>query len=128
MKKKSTISLLIAAFFSVSLLVSAEEHSTKKDKMPENVKLVIEKSCFGCHNTDSKNEDAKKELDFKKLDGLSTIKKIGAYKEIGEIIEKQEMPPEKFLARYPDKSLSAEEKELLIKWSKKEAEALVRSK
>ncbi len=128
MKKRSIISVFIAALFAMSFIVSAHDNPTKKDNMPENVKAAINKSCFGCHNSDSKNEDAKKELDFKKLDGLSTIKKIGAYKEIGEAIEEQEMPPKKFLERKPEKKLTDEEKELLINWSKKEAEALVKSK
>lgn len=128
MKKRSIVSVFIAVFFAMSFVVSAHDSPTKKDYMPENVKAAINKSCFGCHNSDSKNEDAKEALDFKKLDGLSTIKKIGAYKEIGETIEEQEMPPKKFLERKPEKKLTAEEKELLINWSKKEAEALVKSK
>lgn len=128
MKKRSIISVFIVALFAMSFVVSAHDNPTKKDKMPDNVKVAINKSCFGCHNSDSKNEDAKEALDFKKLDGLSTIKKIGAYKEIGETIEEQEMPPKKFLERKPEKKLTDEEKELLINWSKKEAEALVKSK
>lgn len=128
MKKRSIISVFIVALFAMSFVVSAHDNPIKKDKMPDNVKVAINKSCFGCHNSDSKNEDAKEALDFKKLDGLSTIKKIGAYKEIGETIEEQEMPPKKFLERKPEKKLTDEEKELLINWSKKEAEALVKSK
>lgn len=126
--KRSTISVCVIFFFGISLLASGNDDSTKKDKMPENVKAVVKKSCFGCHNTDSKNEDAKEELDFKKLGNLSIIKKIGSYKEIGEAVEEGEMPPKKFLQRYPDKALSADDKKLLLNWSKKEAEALVKSK
>jgi len=128
MKRSTIISVCVAFFFGISLLALGNDDPTKKDKMPENVKAVVEKSCFGCHNTDSKNEDAKEELDFKKLGNLSIIKKIGAYKEIGEVIEEAEMPPKKFLQRFPDKALSDDEKTLLMTWSKKEAEALVKSK
>ena len=66
--------------------------------------------------------------DFKKLGDLSVIRKIGAYKEIGETVEEGEMPPKKFLQRYPDKSLTDDERKLLMNWSKKEAELLVKSK
>ncbi len=128
MKRSTIISACVAFFFGISLLTSGNDDSTKKDKMPENVKAVVKKSCFGCHNTDSKNEDAKEELDFKKLGNLSIIKKIGAYKEIGETVEEGEMPPKKFLQRFPDKALTDDEKKLLMNWSKKEAEALVKSK
>jgi len=128
MKKKSTISVLLVGFLMIAVLARADNEPEKKSSMPADVKAVVEKSCFGCHNTDSRNEDAKKDLDFKKLDGLSTIKKIGAYKEIGEVIEKGEMPPKKFLEKYPDKKLSDDEKKLLIDWSKKEAEAMLKSK
>lgn len=128
MKKKSISSVFIAVFFSISLVVLGSNEPTKTTTMPDDVKTVIKNSCFGCHNTDSKNEDAKKELDFKKMDKLSMIKKIGAYSGIGEVLEKNEMPPKKFLAKYPDKKLTDEEKKLLIEWSNKEAEALVKSK
>jgi hypothetical protein len=127
MKKKKILSLTFSFVFVLSLLVSASDKPSKTHPpMPDNVKAVIEKSCFGCHNTGSKNDKAKEALDFKKMDKLSKIKKIGAYKEIGETIEENEMPPKKFLDRYPDKKLSADEKELLMKWAKKEAEALVK--
>ena len=130
MRKKSYVSLLTLLFIFVAAITTSSENPTKKstDKMPENVKAIIDKSCFGCHNTDSKNEDAKEELDFKKLDDLSKMKKIGAYKHIGEAVEENEMPPKKFLDKYPDKSLTDEEKKTLIAWAKKEAEALVKNK
>ena len=114
----------------VSSLLLANEKPTKNEatKFPENVKTIIDKSCFDCHNTDSRNEDAKEELDFKKFDKLSVMKKISAYKHIGEVLEENEMPPKKFLEKRPEKKLTDEEKEVLITWAKKEAEALVKSK
>lgn len=96
--------------------------------MPDNVKAIIDKSCFGCHNTDSKNEDAKEDLDFKELDSLSDLKKISAYKHIGDVVKKNEMPPEKVLEKRPEMKLTKEEKKTLIDWAKKEAETLVKSK
>jgi hypothetical protein len=128
MRKKSIKLVIIASFFVLSTVVSASDNPTKVSTMPDNVKAAIEKSCFGCHNTDSRNEDAKKELDFKKLDELSIMKQIGAYSEIGKTIEKGEMPPKKFIEKYPDKKLTDEEKDLLLTWSKKEAEKLVKNK
>lgn len=128
MKKKSMISVVVAFFFTVSFLASGTNNPTKKTTMPDNVKTVIENSCFSCHNTNSKNEKGVKALDFKKLDELSMIKQISAYKEIGDVVEEGEMPPKKFIDRYPDKKLSKADKKLLMEWSKSEAEALVKSK
>jgi len=101
---------------------------TSASELPENVQAIINKSCWGCHNTNSKNDDAKEDLDFKKLDDLSLMKKISAYKHIGETVEGNDMPPKRFLEKYPDKKLTAEEKQVLIAWAKKEAETLVKSK
>ena len=130
MRKKSLISGLVVLLLFASAVVFAIEKPTvtPASEMPENVEAIIKKSCFGCHNTDSKNDDAKEELDFKKLDDLSLMKKISAYKHIGETVENNDMPPKRFLEKYPDKKLTAEEKQVLIAWAKKEAETLVKSK
>lgn len=128
MRKKRIIITCVAVCFILVFVASANNNPTKNTNMPKDVKTAIEKSCFGCHNTASRNTDAKEELDFKKLDDLSLIKKISAYKKIGETIEEGEMPPKKFIQKYPNKQLSDKEKELLIDWAKKEAVALVKSK
>jgi len=130
MRKKSLISGLVVLLLFVSVAVFAIEKPTVNpaSELPENIQAIIKKSCWGCHNTDSKNDDAKEEIDFKKLNDLSLMKKISAYKHIGETVENNEMPPKRFLEKYPDKKLTAEEKQVLIAWAKKEAEALVKSK
>jgi hypothetical protein len=56
------------------------------------------------------------------------MKKISAYKHIGEVVEENEMPPKKFLEKRPEKKITDEEKQILIAWAKKEAETLVKSK
>ncbi|MFV0591225.1 MAG: heme-binding domain-containing protein [Draconibacterium sp.] len=130
MRTKTGFTLLFAAFFSLSLFASeTEKHpSEPTEPVPNKVHAIIEKSCIGCHNTDSRNEDAKKKLDFKTLDSLSKVKMIGAYNEIAETIEKNEMPPKKFLQRFPDKALTDAEKKILMNWTKKETKALVKGK
>ena len=130
MKKKTFISAVAILFLIVSTAVFATDKPTKTttQTMPDDVKAIVKKSCFGCHNSNSKNEDAKEELSFDKLDGLSAMKKISAFKHIGETVEENEMPPKKFVEKYPDKKLTNEEKQTLISWAKKEAEALVKKK
>lgn len=130
MKKKDIVSAIVFFFLFASLL-SVTADKQKKDnatKLPDNVKSIIDKSCFDCHNTDSRNEDAKEELDFKKINSLSLMKKVSAYKHIRETIEENEMPPKKFLKKNPEKKLTNKERNILIAWAKKEAKTLVKSK
>jgi hypothetical protein len=126
MKTKSIFSILTSAFLFFTFIATAENLPTPKTNMPDDVEAIVKKSCFGCHNTASKNEDGKKALDFKKLEDLSKIKQISAYKEISDVMEEGEMPPKKFIQRNPEKKLSSDEVKRLIAWSKKEAEALVK--
>jgi uncharacterized membrane protein len=93
--------------------------------MPDDVKAIIEKSCFGCHNTDSKNDKAKEKLDLKTFDSLTKNKMIASLKEITETIEENEMPPAKFLEKNPDKKLTDAEKKILMDWANSEAKALM---
>ncbi len=122
-----SLSLLLAAL-SFSLTSSAsgkEEPNEKAIQMSEEVKAVINNSCFGCHNTDSRNDDAKEDLDFKTWHELSTVKQLGALKDIKEVLIKNEMPPKKFLEHKPDKALSDDQKELLVVWVKEQSKSLL---
>jgi cytochrome c551/c552 len=91
--------------------------------MPENVEAIVKNSCFGCHNTDSQNDKGKEALDFKTLNELPKNKKIHALREIGKVLEDNEMPPEKFLNKYPEKKLSDADKKVLMDWAAAEAKA-----
>jgi mono/diheme cytochrome c family protein len=115
--------------FGAFILNTAYKNSpaTSEKELPEQVKSIIDQSCFQCHNADSQNEDARETLDFKSFDTLSKVKKITALKEIAEVVEKGEMPPKKFLERYPDKKLTEEQVKILADWSKKEIDALLKN-
>lgn len=121
----------ILSFLVFSLLAAfsqATEKSSDEKKnleMPDKVKAVVEKSCFGCHNTDSRNEDAKEELDFKTLNDLKAFKQIGTLRDIAEVLEEDEMPPKKFGEKYPERIPTKEEEKLLSDWVKKEAKRLI---
>ena len=129
MKVKHFIFSVLILIFPVLYLQASEKPEDKKIgiEMPANVKAVVEKSCYGCHHTDSRNEDAKEELDFKTLGDLKVFKKIGALRDIAEVIEEEEMPPKKFLENYPERAPSEEEQKLLADWVKKEAQRLIDS-
>jgi len=88
-----------------------------KFSIPADIQPIIQKSCFGCHNKDGKNDKAKAKLLFDQLDTLSQAKLVGTLSKITEVVKKDDMPPAKFLEKFPDKKLTSEEKQKLISWS-----------
>lgn len=126
-RKKHFVITLFALFLSVGLLnASVTPTETKAPAIPDNVKVVIEKSCFGCHNTDSKNDKAKEKLDLKTFNALGKKEMIHALGEIAEALEENEMPPAKFLEKFPEKKLTDAEKKILIDWAKNEGKVLMK--
>jgi len=128
MKKMTVFAGIFLTFFLVSFLGKATDKTSAEEPamMPKKVQSIIENKCIGCHNTDSRNDKAKEKLDFKTLDGLAKIKKIGTYNHIVEALEKDKMPPEKFLAKNPDKKLTQREAKIIMDWANKEAAALMK--
>ena len=127
MKKKNYLTGLILIFFLASVLISAtkiQSGQQEKELFPKEVNAIIQQKCFGCHNTESRNEKAKEDLVFDTLDSLSTVKKIGAFRHIEEVINKNEMPPERFLERFPDNKLTDDDKKALLSWTQAELEKL----
>ena len=127
MRNKSIFPVAMIVLLFVSFWASAAKNPTeaKTVNMPDDVKAIIENKCFGCHNTDSKNDKAKEKLDLKTMDSLETTKIIRAYKEIHKVVDENDMPPEKFLERFPDKKLSDDEKKILMDWADSQLKSLI---
>lgn len=94
--------------------------------IPEDIQSIFDKSCFGCHNVDSKSDKAKKKLLLDQLHDLSKAKLVAALGDINDIIGEGKMPPDKFLEDYPDKALTTEEADKLKAWAEKTADELVK--
>jgi hypothetical protein len=94
--------------------------------IPDDVSAILDKSCFGCHNMEAKSDKAKKKLLLDKMGELSPAKLVGKLGEISDVVKENEMPPEKFLAKYPDKKLTEEESKRLIEWADQTADALLK--
>lgn len=133
MKIKFTfLSLLAVTFIMLTAFVSQPPISL--DNNPEGAEFVIAKDvnaildnkCFGCHNTDSKNEKGKKKLLIDQLSELSKAKLIAALGNISETVENGDMPPQKFLDNYPDKALTKEEAKAIKDWADKAAADLLK--
>jgi hypothetical protein len=98
----------------------------EKFVIPEGINSIIDNKCFGCHNTESTNDKAKEKLLIDKLSDLSKAKLVSKLDGISEVVGKNEMPPEKFLAKYPDKALTKEESKQLEDWAKTASEELMK--
>jgi len=133
MKKTLIFILPVAAFFLILTAFQSVNNSPAviaapgdDFAIPEDVSAIFDKSCFGCHNVESQAEKAQKKLLIDQLGDLSKAKLVGKLGEIGEVVEKNEMPPEKFLAKYPDKALTEEEVKRLVEWSESAANELMK--
>jgi len=123
MIRKSLFSVFI--FSTLFALATEKPQETKIVKMPDDVKAIIDKSCFGCHNSDSQNEKGKDKLNLSTFDTLTKNKMIASYRKMAEAVEENEMPPAKFLEKNPDKKLTNAEKKILMDWANSEAKALM---
>jgi hypothetical protein len=97
-----------------------------KFEIPTDIQEIFDKSCFGCHNSESKSDKAKKKMLFDKLFEISKSKLVAKLDAIAEVVEEYEMPPEKFLEKYPDKKLTKEEAKKLKEWAWEAAEELLK--
>jgi uncharacterized membrane protein len=119
---------VLAAFTQMIVAKKSSNHPETevngKVKIPKKVQAVIDKSCYGCHSENGKSDDAKEALRWDKFDEYDNAKLVSIMDEIIEVIEKQEMPPEKFLNFKPDAKPTEEEYATLMKWADKEADKL----
>ncbi len=122
-KRFWTISSVLLVILAVSMLSWKDIQSAPG--IPDEVLKIISNSCFDCHTTGAKSEDAVKSLDFKKWDEYTSIKKISILSDIQEVIGKGQMPPEKYLDKYPKKSISEDDRNKIINWAKEETAKLM---
>jgi hypothetical protein len=121
------LTVIIAGFLFVNFNIHDGDKPSSKGnsvEIPDDVQTVLDNSCWGCHNTESKNLKAKKKLSFDKLSKLKIYKVVGKLTDIQEVIMEEEMPPKKFLKKYPDHALNDEGKELLLGWAKQNAKKI----
>ena len=95
-------------------------------EIPEDVKAVLDNKCMGCHSNDAKGGKSKMKMNFDKFTNgdYSTGKTISKLGKITKQLNKDKMPPKKFLDKYPDKKLTEEESKLLINWASEESTIL----
>jgi len=115
-----TIMMFSGILFSFTLSKNPNPLIPDEDvlNMPDNVKVIVDNHCYGCHNSESKNTKGKMKLSFDKFGTkYSNIRAASKLKKISEEVSEDKMPPKKFLKHYPDKALNADQKKLLSDWA-----------
>jgi len=108
--------ILLTAFVKTNIQ-EPQEKSKTTFTIPEDVNTILKNKCFDCHNVNAEGEKSKKKLLIDKLSTLSKAKLIGKLDAISEVTEEKEMPPEKFLAKYPEYTLTDDEAKRLSEWA-----------
>ncbi len=92
---------------------------------PDSVQKVFESSCFDCHSDRSANDKALSKMNLSEWGQLSAAKKVGKMQDIIDKLNKGDMPPAKYVAKYPDRAPSKDQKDILIKWATEESNKLM---
>jgi hypothetical protein len=123
MKKQSALILL--GGMGLLLLMSFNQGRTSPEAFPEEIGAILKSSCYDCHTSSAKSEDAKKAVQFDLWEDYRLTKKVGLLGKIGEIVEEGKMPPKKYLEHKPDRKLTEDQKKQLLEWTKNESERLM---
>jgi mono/diheme cytochrome c family protein len=125
---------LVLGFMFVNFTI--EDKKTPQDEVkteaatysvPDDVQKILDNSCIGCHNSDSKNIKGKGKLKFDEFADMKLHKQVGKLADIAEVVNEGDMPPSKFLKSNPDRELTYEEKVKLANWAAEMAEKLAPS-
>ena len=135
MNKKLIVLIAVAISGFTYLNFAEEEFRSNNDNDPNNdlvayssdVKTIIDNSCIGCHNSESKNTKGKKKLNFDSFNNgdYSKGKAVGKLNGIIKTMKKESMPPKKFLNKYPEKKIAKADAQKLKDWANESAEKLM---
>jgi mono/diheme cytochrome c family protein len=126
----SAIAIIAAALAVTSFTIpSGQVNNLPQDAtaqvFPEDISKIFEVSCNDCHTDAASNAKAKMKLNFSKWADLSNAKKVSKLESINDEVKKGDMPPSKYVSKYPDNALGQEQKELIGKWVEEETTKLM---
>ncbi|MGW8314345.1 MAG: heme-binding domain-containing protein [Bacteroidales bacterium] len=123
MKNKIILIVLVAGGFILMQSLILKKRADLNP--PEEVQKILESSCYDCHTSAGRNDDAKKALNFEEWDGYRLTKKISVLDKMTEVIKEDKMPPGKYLEFKPDRKLDTTQKDLILKWAEETSNALM---
>ena len=126
-----TVILLLSGFVLITAFISTDQYLPQDDTasafvIPEEVNEILQNKCFDCHNIEAEGEKAKEKLLLDELADLKKSKQISKLDAIAEVCENKDMPPEKFIAKYPEQALTDDEAKLILDWANKTADELLK--
>jgi hypothetical protein len=125
--KKMIVSILVAGIF-LLFLQSFVPDSPQEKVFPDEISTILKTSCYDCHTTGSRSEDALKAVNYLIWDEYKVTKKISVLGDICKMVDEGKMPPKKYLESKPENQLSEAQKKILCDWTKTESDKLMQGK
>ncbi len=132
---KTSMKFFLLLLVVVALFVRAR-HSDRSNELsvrhingvvlPADVKAVVDNKCYGCHSVDGRSDEAKESLMWDSIPLYSKSRQIAVLDDIAEVLEKNEMPPVKFVESHPEAKISPADAKLLKKWAETTADELLK--
>ncbi len=136
--------MILAAFILVQLVPKPEKNESilwgesdirTRFPVPVAAANILKESCMDCHSNDTQYpwyasvqpvamwlgehvEDGKKHLDFSAFTSYNLPKQFHKLEEVEEMVSEEEMPLESYTLIHRDAKLSADQRKILIDWSK----------
>lgn len=117
------VSIGLMSFNYSGKLWSVEYHQPQEANeidIPENVQILLDRSCLPCHGPDGSGK-ARIKWKSEKMTEYSKSKLVSKYIKIFEEVDEDKMPPAKNIKKHPERSLSDEEKLLIKTWAENAA-------
>jgi hypothetical protein len=89
--------------------------------IPDDVNAILKASCMDCHATGGKGM-AMSKVNFSEWDNYDSSKQAKKAEAICNVLTKGTMPPKAYKESHPQAVLTAEQKEMICKWSEALAE------
>lgn len=92
-------------------------YSNVSFEIPNDVQVIIDNSCYACHNNESRSEKSKNKLNFDLLPNMKISKQVAKLMKISKVVKKGKMPVKEFIEKYPEKALSKDDSKRLSSWA-----------
>jgi len=110
------------------------DHIFKTENVPENIKVILQTSCFDCHSNNTNylwyhhimpvgwiiNNDIKKgkdDLNFSEWNKMDIFDKLKTLDEINTEVKRKDMPMKAYVIMHPKAKLSDEQINELCSWT-----------
>ncbi len=118
--------LVIAGFIFIQGTPVSENIRKNGSFFTTEVKKVIDNKCYRCHSVQGKSQDAKDALMWDSLPDLQKSRLVATLDDIARVLQKNIMPPESVVKKYPEMKLLPGEKKILQSWAESKADSLLK--